>query len=90
MSKQLNLKKQIVDQSSHLGAAFLLLTPLLLHPSLLTAMLAGFGIGLVREVTSRGTLTKLSNFVDALTSPWSCLDMAFWAIGGGLAWLVWN
>jgi hypothetical protein len=86
MSEQLNLKKQLIDQGSHAGAAILILTPLISCPSMLTAAIAGFGCGLVREVTSRGTPTKLSNFTDIVKSPWSLLDISFWTAGAVLAW----
>lgn len=86
MSEQLNLKKQIIDQGSHAGAAILVLAPLITSPSVLTAAIAGFGCGLIREVTSRGTPTKLSNFTDTFTSPWSLLDISFWTAGAVLAW----
>jgi hypothetical protein len=90
MSKQLNLKKQLIDQGSHAGAAMVALSPLIASPSVFTAAIAGFGLGLVREVTSRGTPTKLSNFVDTFKSPWSCLDMSFWTLGAVLAWSIFN
>lgn len=89
MSDQLNLKKQIIDQSSHALAALVILSPLLIHPSLFTAVLAGLGLGVVREITEEGNPVSLSKVKAAFTK-WSCLDIAFWGAGAGLAWSLWN
>jgi len=72
------MKKQIIDQSAHVTAAFVVLMPLLVYPHVLSAALTGFGLGLIREVTEGGNVF----------SPNSLLDMAFWAAGGALAFLV--
>lgn len=89
MSDQLDLKKQLVDQSSHMLAAAVILSPVIAAPSLFTAVLAGLGLGIVREVTEGGTKVNLESIKGAFT-PWSCVDIAFWGIGGALAWTFWN
>lgn len=72
------LPKELVDQSAHAAAAIVALLPLALAPSPLTGALAGFGMGLVREITEEGELS-LRALHRALDSR---LDLAFWTIGG--------
>jgi len=76
----MTLRKQLVDQSAHTCAAVALVLPLLLWPSLWTALLAGFGGGLIREITEG----------PPVFGPGSRLDLLFWTIGGGAAWAVAN
>ena len=85
---QLNLKKQLTDQSLHAIGAALMVFPLALYPAWFTAAWAGFVLGTVREITQRGTPVHLENFTKTFTSKWSCLDIAFWTLGALVTWLV--
>jgi len=85
MSDQLNIKKQLLDQSAHMVAALVFLSPVIAAPCLLSAMFAGAGMGIVREVTEGGSKVTLETIKGAFTK-WSCVDISFWAIGAGIAW----
>ena len=87
MSNQYDIKKQLIDQSAHLLGAMIILAPLFILPSLISALWAGFGIGLVRELSQRGTQVTWQGFKDSF-KPFSLLDMTFWSIGGGLIYLL--
>lgn len=84
---QLNLKKQLIDQSAHFTAAVVFLTPLMAHPSLATAAFAGAGMGIVREVTEGGPKVTLETIKGAF-SFWSCVDITAWIIGASVAYLL--
>lgn len=88
MTHQTSVKKEFIDQSAHMIGAAIIVSPFIAAPSVLTAALAGFGIGLVREVSTRGPTVKLEYFKSALTSRWSFMDMSFWAIGAAAAYLI--
>lgn len=77
------MHKEIRDQAAHAAAGLVILAPFALHPSILTGAIAGFGIGLVRELTEEGPI-NLENLKDALGSK---LDLTFWALGGATAGL---
>ena len=72
------------DQAAHAGAAFIILIVFGLFPSIITGAIAGFGIGLVRELTEEGEIS-LAALKAALGSK---LDLSFWALGGAIAGLV--
>jgi ABC-type sulfate transport system permease component len=86
---QLSLKKQLIDQSAHIAAAILFLTPLILSPALWSAMFAGFGLGFVRELSSQGSQVTLAK-IKGVFKFWSSVDIAFWTLGGLIAWSVWH
>lgn len=88
MSNLFDIKKQAVDQTAHMVGAAIILGPLIACPSLATATLAGFGCGVVREVTSRGDPVKWDNFKRSFSSLSSFVDMVFWGVGGALAWTI--
>lgn len=73
-----------LDQSAHVAGAVLALTPAAAFPNPITFALAGFGLGLVREITEEGEVT-LASLKAALGSR---LDLTFWTIGGFLAGLI--
>jgi hypothetical protein len=80
-------RKQLVDQSAHAAAAIAALAPLALWPGPLTGALAGFAVGLVREITeehevSFAALSRIAR------SHGSKLDLIFWTIGGAAAGLA--
>jgi len=77
--------KELRDQTAHAAAAFLILLPPVLYPHWATLALAGFCIGMVREITEEGTPVTLSKIRKALDSK---LDLTFWTLGGALVSLV--
>jgi hypothetical protein len=83
----MKLKKELRDQTAHTLAAMLIITPLLLWPSVATAAFAGYASGVVREVTELGVPVTRQKIEDALGS-W--LDLAFWAFGGALAFILFS
>ena len=86
-NSQTNLWKQFVDQSAHMTAAIVILALLIANPTWWSAMIAGFGIGFIREISegkSQFTLDKLK------FDKWSVLDMFFWSMGGLVAWHVFS
>ena len=78
------MNKEIRDQLAHAGAALQCLVPFGLIPCILTGALAGFGIGLVREITEEGEVS-LPALKKALGSR---LDLSFWTLGGAIAGLI--
>jgi type III secretory pathway component EscS len=87
MNKQLDIKKQLTDQSAHLITAFVVIAPLLTWPGIASAVFAGLMIGLVREITEAGTKVTIATVKSALT-PWSLVDISFWGLGGLLAGII--
>ena len=82
------LKKQLFDQSSHMAVAMLFLSPLIAAPSLLTAMFAGLGLGLLREITEEGNPVSWEKVKAAVSGTNSKVDIAFWSLGAALAYLL--
>lgn len=76
--------KELRDQSAHAAAAIICLLPVALAPSILTGLLSGFLVGLVRELTEEGEI-NLEALKGALGSK---LDLSFWALGGAIAGLI--
>jgi hypothetical protein len=74
---------EVKDQLAHLIIAFL--TIVILSPTILTGALAGFVIGMVREVTEEGGPVSFKTVRAALGS-WP--DLAFWTLGGALAGIL--
>jgi len=72
------LRKELIDQSAHAAAAFLIVGLLILFPSVLTATLGGLACGLIREITEDGSIL----------SPGSLRDLAGWTLGGLIAGLL--
>jgi hypothetical protein len=80
-------KKDLIDQSSHAAVAFVATAGILIAPGILTAALAGFLFGLVRELTEEGTKITGQAFRNVWHSRGSKIDIAFWTLGGALAGL---
>ena len=80
-------KKDLIDQSSHAAVAFVATAAILIAPGILTAALAGFLMGLVRELTEEGTKVTGQAFRNVWASRNSKIDIAFWTLGGALAGL---
>jgi len=78
------MKKEIRDQLAHAGASILLLLPFGLLPCILTGAIAGLGIGLIREITEEGEVSRKA-LKAALGSK---LDLSFWTLGGAIAGLI--
>lgn len=76
--------KELRDQSAHCAAAILCLLPVALAPNILTGLLSGFLVGLVREITEEGEVS-LAALRHALGSR---LDLSFWALGGAIAGII--
>lgn len=81
------IRKQLLDQSLHMIAAFIIMAPLLLFMNIWGALWAGLGIGIVREITEEGNPVTFSKIKRAF-SFWSCVDIIFWAIGAMLAFIL--
>ena len=78
------IRKELRDQALHAGAALLCLLPIALAPCILTGIVSGFCVGLVREITEEGEVS-----LEALKATLgSKLDLSFWALGGALAGLI--
>lgn len=75
---------ELRDQAAHAGAALIILLPFGLVPGILTGALAGFGLGLIREVTEEGEVST-GALRRALGSR---LDLSFWTLGGAIAGLI--
>lgn len=73
--------KEVRDQSAHTVAAFVALLPAALFPHILTFALAGFALGMVREVTEEGVVSL------GAARRASLLDLVFWTMGGAVAGL---
>jgi hypothetical protein len=83
-----SLKKELIDQAAHFGAAILFVGPLLAFPCWLSAMWAGFGYGFVREVSQASPNINLAAIKEVLGGPNHRLDMGFWSLGALAAWLL--
>lgn len=88
-TNQLSLKKQLIDQSAHMAAAILFLSPLIAYPAWWSAMFAGFGLGFIRELSTQGSQVTVEKIKGAFDK-WSSVDIAFWTIGGLVAWGAWH
>jgi hypothetical protein len=81
-------KKELIDQSSHFVAAVLFLAPLIAFPCILTALFAGFGIGFVREISQVSPNVTWAAIKQVLSGHNHRLDMTFWSLGAGFAYLL--
>lgn len=75
------MKKQVIDQTAHFVAALAILSLVLWVKHPLACALAGYLMGMIREVTEEGPLVTLATITKAEQS---YMDLAFWT-GGGLA-----
>lgn len=77
---------ELRDQSAHAAAAILSLSLLIAHPAWWSAALAGFSLGLSREIGEERpplTFAKLGNIFANQK-----LDLTIWTLGGAAAWLI--
>lgn len=79
------MKKQIIDQLAHAGAALLCLLPLALLPGFIGGAASGFLCGMIREVTEEDDPVSLSSIRAALHS-WR--DLCAWTVGGLLVGFI--
>ena len=77
-------KKEVIDQSSHVVVAILVFILFTLG-GYFGALLAGFIMGMIREVTEEGATVDVDKLLSAIKS-WK--DLLFWSIGGLLAKLI--
>lgn len=87
MSNQLELKKQLIDQSAHLFGAIVIVGPLIISPSIFSSLWAGFGIGIVRELSQNNKQVTWDG-IKKIVTPGSLLDIFFWTMGAGLFYIV--
>ena len=80
----INLKKQIVDQSAHAIASFVVMLVFILLPKFLSFIWLSFCLGMVRELTEEGNNVKLSHVSNILRSRGSLIDLSGWVFGGFL------
>ena len=77
-------RQKVIDQLMHVLAAIAIL--LLAHMGVVGGMLAGFGCGLIRELSEAGgsriTLPEVKAHFTKL-DPY--VDLSWWAVGGALA-----
>ncbi len=78
----MNIRKELIDQSAHFAAAFIILGMINVIPHPITYALAGFSIGLIREITEEGNPATLPKVRKALRS---YSDLTFWTLGGLVA-----
>ena len=78
--------EELRDQSAHAAAAIISLAPLIAHPSWWTAGIAGFALGLSREIGEErpplntvklGRIFAIQKF-----------DLTFWTLGGIACWFI--
>lgn len=75
---QTSLKKQVIDQSAHAAAALVIVGIAMSGFGIVSGIVAGAMVGIVREITEGGNIF----------SKGSMIDVAGWATGGGLAFLL--
>lgn len=75
------LKKELIDQTAHALTAIAIFS-IFARGGLIGGALAGFMVGMVRELTEEGTTVTLAAFSRAIKS-WR--DLFFWSIGGLIA-----
>lgn len=80
------MRKEFRDQPAHMLAAGVILAPAVLWPSVAAFAWAGFAVGAVREVTESGSPFTFHKLAVAIET--SKLDLAFWAVGGALAAVI--
>ena len=78
---------QTRDQAIHFAVAFLVAV-LFIACGVWGGLVAGFAVGLVREVSESGTPVRWINIKRQLTQTDAPLDLLFWSIGGGFAAIV--
>lgn len=78
-------RQNVIDQLLHVLAAIAVV--LLAHMGVVGGMLAGFGCGLIRELSEAGgsriTLPEVKAHFTKGKDPY--IDLASWAVGGALA-----
>jgi hypothetical protein len=79
-----SFKTEVVDQTLHFTVAALIVASA--QFGLIPAMIAGFLAGMVREVTELGLPVTLRKVLAAPRG--QALDLTFWTLGGGAAWLL--
>jgi hypothetical protein len=80
------LKDEVRDQVAHLTVAVLVVGPLVVAPSVFTAALTGFMLGLNREVGEERpplSFMKLGRIFATQK-----FDLTFWTLGGAAAWFI--
>jgi hypothetical protein len=77
---------ELRDQSAHITGAICAIGPLAAYPSIWTAALAGFALGMSREIGEERPPTTIEKLrrIFAVQK----LDLFFWTIGGASAWLI--
>lgn len=78
-------KKELIDQTAHLTAAFVVLAPVFIAPGALSGAWSGLCLGYVRELTEEGAVVDLGAIWAAFGS-WR--DLLFWTLGGAIAGLI--
>lgn len=81
-----SFKNEVRDQILHFSVALLVLGVVLSHPSAWSFAIAGFTLGLIREISELGTPVTLAKFKPAIMN--QKLDLTFWTLGGLTAWLL--
>jgi hypothetical protein len=70
-----------------MAAALAFLLPFAFLPHLVASVWAGFGLGLVREITEEGEIS-IAALKHCFTGPNSRRDIMFWTLGGALAGIL--
>lgn len=81
-----SFKTEIRDQSLHFSAALIILGLVLHFPSIWAFAIAGFSLGLIREISELGLPVTLAKFKPAIVN--QKLDLTSWTLGGIVAWMV--
>ena len=78
--------EELRDQSAHLISASISLSPLIAHPAWWTAALAGFALGMSREIGEERPPTTFGKIGNIFSN--QKLDLTMWTLGGAAAWLI--
>jgi hypothetical protein len=78
---------EVRDQAAHFLAAAVILLPFAFLPHFIAGAWAGFGLGLVREITEESEIS-LHALKHCFTGPNSRRDILFWTLGGLFAGIL--
>lgn len=81
------MSRALIDQTAHFAAGFVILSAFAFG-GIPGGAVAGFGIGLVREISESGTPVQWLSVKQQLTKTDAPLDLLFWALGGAAAALI--
>lgn len=78
--------EELRDQTAHMSAALIGISPLIAHPAWWTAALAGFALGMSREIGEERPPTTFEKLGRIFSN--QKLDLTIWTLGGIAAWFI--